>query len=83
MNSGIMPNSSRSSVVTWLRISPRFAFAVLGIRAEADGLLAEPAGDDVFQADERAAADEQDVRGIDLDVLLLGMLAAALAAGRC
>ena len=30
------------------------------------------------EADERAAADEQDVRRVHLDVLLLGMLAAAL-----
>ena len=30
------------------------------------------------EADERAAADEQDVRRVHLDVLLLGVLAAAL-----
>src|ERR1019366_8368024 len=54
------------------------AFAVFGVGAEADRLLAEPAGYDVFEADESAAADEQDVGGIDLDVLLFGVLAAAL-----
>ena len=35
-------------------------------------------GDDVFQANECSTADEQNVRGIDLDVLLLGVLPAAL-----
>ncbi len=34
--------------------------------------------DDAVQARERAAADEQDVRGVDLDVLLLGVLSPAL-----
>ena len=73
-----MPNSIRSSLVTLLSSSPRLLLAVLGIAAEADGLAADAAGDDVVEADERAAADEQDVRGVDLDVLLLGVLAAAL-----
>ena len=50
----------------------------LGLAAEADGLAAHPAGDDVLEPDERAAADEQDVARVHLDVLLLGMLAAAL-----
>ncbi len=58
--------------------SPRLLLAVLGVAAEADGLAADAAGDDVVQADEGAAADEQDVRGVHLDVLLLGVLAAAL-----
>ena len=35
-------------------------------------------GDDVCQADERTAKDEQDVRGVDVDKLLLGMLAPTL-----
>ena len=52
--------------------------AGLGVAAEADGLAADAAGDDVVEADEGAAADEQDVGGVDLDVLLLGVLAAAL-----
>ena len=51
------------------------ADALLG---EADGAFAQPAADDVVEPDERAAADEQDVARVHLDVLLLGMLAAAL-----
>ncbi len=45
---------------------------------EADGAFAQSPADDVVEADERAAADEQDVGRVHLDVLLLGMLAAAL-----
>ena len=37
-----------------------------------------PALDDLVEADEGAAADEQDVGGVDLDELLVRMLAAAL-----
>ena len=53
---------------------------LLGLRlaAEADGLAADAAGDDVLEPGEGAAADEQDVGRIHLDVLLLGMLATAL-----
>ena len=46
--------------------------------AEADHLAAHSLGDDLVEADECAAADEEDVRRVDLNVLLLGMLAAAL-----
>ncbi len=42
--------------------------------AEADHLPAQPLGDDLLEPDERAAADEQDVAGVDLEVLLLGVL---------
>src|SRR5207237_6315054 len=52
--------------------------ALLGVAAEADRLAADAPGNDVVQPDEGAAADEQDVGRIDLDVLLLGVLAAAL-----
>ena len=48
------------------------------LAVEADLPLAQALADDVFQPDERAAADEQDLRRVHLDVLLLGMLAAAL-----
>ena len=78
MNSGIMPNSIRSSLVTLDSSSPRLFSRCFGIAAEADGLAADAASDDVVESDEGAAADEQDVRGIDLDVLLFGVLAAAL-----
>ena len=50
----------------------------LGLAAEADRLAADPAGDDVVEADERPAADEQDVGRVHLDVLLLGVLAPPL-----
>src|SRR5262249_12853230 len=53
-------------------------FAVFRIAAETDGLAAHTASDDVIESDAGAAADDQDVAGVDLDVLLLGVLAAAL-----
>src|SRR5664280_713241 len=48
------------------------------LRAEAHGPLGEPPPDDVLEAHEGAAADEQDVRRVDLDELLVRVLAAAL-----
>ena len=45
---------------------------------EADALLARAVGHDLVQADEGAAADEQDVGGVDLDELLLRVLATTL-----
>ena len=45
---------------------------------EAQRLLADAALDHLVEADERAAADEQDVRRVDLEELLVRMLAAAL-----
>ena len=53
-------------------------FLLFGAGAEADHLLAHPLADDVFEAHKSPAADEEDVAGVDLDVLLLGMLAAPL-----
>ena len=50
----------------------------LGVGAEAERLLAHPALDHLVEADERAAADEQDVRGVDLVELLVRVLAPAL-----
>ena len=44
--------------------------------------LPDPLLDDAVEAGERAAADEQDVRGVDLDELLVGVLAAALGRNR-
>lgn len=44
---------------------------------EPDPALADAPLDDVLQAIKCAAADEQDVGGVDLDELLLGMLATA------
>ena len=48
------------------------------LRAEAHRRLRQAALDDAVEADERAAADEEDVRRVDLDELLVRMLAAAL-----
>src|SRR6266508_500302 len=45
---------------------------------EAERLLADPLLHDVVQAGERAADDEQHVRGVDLDELLVRVLAPAL-----
>ncbi len=46
--------------------------------AEADATLADAAGDDVVEALERAAADEQHVRRVDRQVLLVRVLATTL-----
>src|SRR5262249_3055027 len=40
--------------------------------------LAKTLADDVVHAGESTAANEQDIRGVDLDVLLLGVLPATL-----
>src|SRR5262249_5098664 len=48
------------------------------IAAEADGPAADAASDNVIEADEGAAAKKQDVARIHLNVLLLGVFAAAL-----
>ena len=47
-------------------------------RGKAHDAVSQPPLDDFFEADERAAADEQDAAGVDADVLLLRMLAPAL-----
>ena len=49
---------------------------------EADALPAQAAVDDPVQAGEGPAADEQDVGGVDLDELLVGVLAPALGRDR-
>ncbi len=79
-SSGIIPNRSRSSGVTWATSSLR-SISLSGVvlaSAEADHLAAEPLADDLLEADERPAADEEDLAGVDLEILLLGMLPAAL-----
>src|SRR5262249_50871635 len=52
--------------------------ALADLRAEADGLQADAATDDVLETDECATADEEDVGGVDLEELLLRVLASAL-----
>jgi hypothetical protein len=48
------------------------------VGAEADRVLADPPLDDAVEVGERAAADEQDVGGVDREELLVGVLAPAL-----
>ena len=50
----------------------------MDLGTEADRVLADPPGDDLLQAGERTAADEQDVRGVDRQELLVRVLAPAL-----
>ena len=59
------------------RLAP-LLLRVLRLRAEADAPLADALLDDLLEPLEGAAADEQDVRGVDLDEVLVRMLAAAL-----
>ena len=60
------------------QLAGRLLFLRGDLRAEAHRRLRQPALDDVLQPDERAAADEEDVRGVDLDEFLVRMLASAL-----
>ena len=53
----------------------------LGVKAHA--LVAHAIGDDLIQTHKGTAADEQDVRRVDLQQLLLGMLAAAGGRNAC
>ena len=79
MNSGIRPNFSMSSGMTWPKTSSVE-------RSETDRrwapkprpFLPDPLLDDLVEAGERAAADEQHVGGVDLDELLVRVLATAL-----
>jgi len=48
------------------------------VRAEAEALLVEPGGDNVVEPDEGPAADEEDVGGVDLQELLVRVLATTL-----
>ena len=81
MNSGMSPNLCRSSGSTSLK---RCGLVALRVQrgAEADAALADAGGDDVLEAGERAGDDEQHVRRVDLDELLVRVLAAALRRNR-
>src|SRR5204863_7396858 len=50
----------------------------LDVGAEADLVLADPLPDDLLEAGERSAADEEDVRRVDREELLVRVLTAAL-----
>jgi hypothetical protein len=52
--------------------------AAAHVGAETDAGSADPALDDLVQAGECSPTDEEDVRRVDLDELLVGMLATAL-----
>ena len=53
-------------------------FGCQHLRGETDRGGASARGDDFLKAGERTTADEENVRGVDLQELLLRMLAAAL-----
>jgi hypothetical protein len=56
--------------------------ARLDVGAEAQGVLGDAALDDLVEAHEGPAADEEDVGRVDAQVFLLRVLAAALRAAR-
>ena len=80
MNSGIMPNLSRSSGWTSLEQLARACVSFFDLMSAPKPIGFWPMRllDDVLEPDERAAADEEDVRRVDLQELLLRVLAAAL-----
>ena len=79
MNSGIMPYLMRSSGWRWVNISCRSrSFFPLTSAPKPSAALEVAVFDHLVQADEGAAADEEDVRGVDPQVFLLRMLAPAL-----
>src|SRR5450631_3388366 len=75
-NSGIRPYFNRSSGSTSRKISPVLRSGHLG--PETDRGCPTSGRDDLLKAAKSAAAYEQDVGGVDLQELLLGVLAAAL-----
>src|SRR5579872_1409533 len=60
------------------QLGDRLGIAMGEVGPKAHRLARDAPADDVVEADERAAADEQDVGGVDLQELLLRMLASAL-----
>jgi hypothetical protein len=66
----------RHDLAQELRALARVARAHLG--GEAHGVLADPALDDLVEARERTAADEEDVRRVDREELLVRVLAPTL-----
>ena len=79
MNSGMRPNLSRSSGCTCSSSSPSLkSFLLLMSAPKPSVLLPDAALDDLLEPDEGAAADEEDVGRVDLQEVLLRVLAAAL-----
>src|SRR5581483_5656959 len=66
----------RHQLLQHLRVQP--ILLRLGVGTEAERVRGDAALDDLFEAVERAAADEQHVGGVDLDELLVRVLAPAL-----
>ena len=68
--------------VFWLDLTEDIFCVALGLAfdlgAEADALLADPLADDVLEPIECSANDEQHIGGVDLDELLVWVLASAL-----
>jgi hypothetical protein len=60
------------------RLADVLLLASADVGAEADALVADARLDDLVETRERAAADEQDVRRVDLDELLVRVLAPSL-----
>ena len=83
MNSGIRPYWIRSSGRQCSKISPVSRWSLDWIDgAEADPLVPDAPLDHLVELGERAAADEQDVGGVDRQELLVRMLAPALGRHR-
>ena len=79
MNSGISPYSIRSSGSTCSNRSPGVLLVAGADRgAEADALVPDSPLDHLVEVGERAAADEEDVGGVDGQELLVGVLAPTL-----
>ena len=77
------PNFSRSSGITPASMLFDGALGLADdLAAEADALAAVAPLDDLVDAGERTTTDEQDVRGVDLDELLVRVLAPALGRHR-
>ena len=78
-SSGIRPNLIRSSGSTSRNTSAaRFSVLLCTVAREADARLLGAVLDHLLQAVEGAAADEQDVGGVDLQEVLVRVLAPAL-----
>ena len=79
MNSGISPNFEQIVGLDLLEhVAGLAVVGTLHLGAEAHRALPAALADDPLEAGEGAAADEQDVGGVDLQELLLRVLAAAL-----
>src|SRR5690606_6598034 len=76
-------DKAEADEVVWLLLSEQLAGLLLDVRADgstkSDRSLVEAIGDDVFEAGEGASANEENVRGIDLNRLFLRIFPSDLA----